>query len=76
MNHSENSSRFVIGDFPSEEEIKIVQKSLEDHNRRQLNDELDIPSPDISLVLKDNNGNIVGGVITSMLTRIKHLEVL
>ncbi|MFX0202618.1 MAG: GNAT family N-acetyltransferase, partial [Candidatus Hodarchaeota archaeon] len=38
--------------------------------------ELNIPAPDISLVLKDANGNIVGGVITSMLTGIMHLEVL
>jgi ribosomal protein S18 acetylase RimI-like enzyme len=76
MNHSENSNRFTVSDSPSEEEIKIVQKGLEDHNRKHPNGELDIPTPDISLVLKDNNGNIVGGVITSMLTGVMHLEVL
>ncbi|MFX1535385.1 MAG: GNAT family N-acetyltransferase [Promethearchaeota archaeon] len=76
MNHSENSNRFLISGILSEEEIKIVQKGLEDHNRRYPNGELDIPTPDISLVLKDDNGNIVGGVITSMLTGIMHLETL
>ncbi len=76
MNHSENSNRFIISDNPSEKEMKIVQKSLEDHNRKYPSGELDIPTPDISLVLKDNHGNIVGGVITSMLTGVMHLEVL
>lgn len=76
MNHSENSNRFVISENPSEEEMKIVQKGLEDHNRKYPNGELDIPTPDISLVLKDKSGNIVGGVITSMLTGVMHLEVL
>ncbi len=76
MNYCENSNRFVIIDNPSEEEIKIVQKGLEDNNKSYPNGELDIPTPDISLVLKDDNGNIVGGVITSMLTGVMHLEVL
>ncbi|MFX1254921.1 MAG: GNAT family N-acetyltransferase [Promethearchaeota archaeon] len=73
---NQNSNRFLISDDPSEEEMKFVQKGLENHNRRYPNGELDIPTPDISLVLKDNNGNIIGGVITSMLTGIMHLETL
>ncbi len=76
MNHRENFNRLIISDSPSEEEMKIVQKGLKDHNRKNPKGELDIPTPDISLVLKDNNGNIVGGVITSMLTGVMHLEVL
>ncbi|MFX0095482.1 MAG: GNAT family N-acetyltransferase, partial [Candidatus Hodarchaeota archaeon] len=75
MNHSKNSNRFIISDYPSEEEIKIVKKGLENHNTKFPNGELDIPT-DISLVLKEGNGNIVGGVITSMLTGVMHLEVL
>ncbi|MFX1285839.1 MAG: GNAT family N-acetyltransferase [Promethearchaeota archaeon] len=74
MKHSENP--FVIIDNPSEEEMKIVQKGLENHNKKYPSGELDIPTPDISLVLKDNNGKIVGGIITSMLTGIMHLETL
>ncbi len=76
MNPNENSNQFIISSSPSEEEMKVVQKGLEDHSRKYPNGELDIPTPDISLVLKDNNGNIVGGVITSMLTGVMHLEVL
>jgi ribosomal protein S18 acetylase RimI-like enzyme len=76
MNHRKNSDRFVIGDIPSEEEMKVVQKGLEDYNKRHPNGELDIPTPDICLVLKDKTENIVGGVITSMLTGVMHIEVL
>jgi ribosomal protein S18 acetylase RimI-like enzyme len=76
MKGSEHSDRFFISDTPSEEELKIIQKGLEDHNKRYQSGGLDIPTPDISLVLKDTNGIIVGGVITSMLTGIMHLEVL
>ena len=76
MNYKEISNRLPISDNPTEEEMKIVQKRLKDHNRQFPNGELDIPTPDISLVLKDRKGNIVGGIITSMLTGVMHLEVL
>ena len=76
MKHRLNSNRFIVSDNPSDEEMKIVQEGLEDHNKKHPSGGLDIPTPDISLVLKDNNGNIIGGVITSMLTGIMHLEVL
>ncbi|MFX0050386.1 MAG: GNAT family N-acetyltransferase [Candidatus Hodarchaeota archaeon] len=76
MNYNKNSDRFTISTNPSEEEMRAIQRSLQDHNRKYPSGELDIPTPDISLVLKDANGNIVGGVITSMLTGVMHLEVL
>ncbi|UCG00791.1 MAG: GNAT family N-acetyltransferase [Candidatus Heimdallarchaeota archaeon] len=76
MKHSTNSKQWIISDSPSEEEMKIVQKGIEDHNKKFSSGGLDIPTPDISLVLKDSSGNIVGGVITSMLTGVMHLEVL
>jgi ribosomal protein S18 acetylase RimI-like enzyme len=66
----------IISESPSEEEIKIVQNGLEEYNSNYPSGDLDIPTPDISLVLKDKNGNIVGGVITSMLFGVMHLEVL
>ncbi|MHA1542860.1 MAG: GNAT family N-acetyltransferase, partial [Candidatus Hodarchaeales archaeon] len=58
------------------EEMKIVKDGLVAHNKKFPSGGLDIPTPDISLVLKDSNGDIIGGVITSMLTGIMHLEVL
>jgi len=76
MNFNEKSNLLPISENPTEEEMKLVKKRLEDHNKQFPNGELDIPTPDISLVLKDRNENIVGGVITSMLTGVMHLEVL
>ncbi len=76
MNNSKHSNRFVITSNPSKEEIAIIKKGLEEHNKKHPNGELDIPTPDISLVLKDKAGQIVGGVITSMLVGVMHLEVL
>ncbi|MFX1249965.1 MAG: GNAT family N-acetyltransferase, partial [Promethearchaeota archaeon] len=76
IDESEISNQFLISESTSENEMKIVQKGLKDHNKKYPGGELDIPTPDVSLVLKDDKGNVVGGVITSMLTGIMHLEVL
>ncbi len=76
MNNSKHSNRFAITTNPSKEEIEVIKKGLEEHNRKHPNGELDIPTPDISLVLKDKAGQIIGGVITSMLVGVMHLEVL
>lgn len=61
---------------PSNEEINLVQKGLAKFNSQFPGGDLDIPIPDISLILRNKKGNIVGGVITSMLCGIMHLEVL
>ncbi len=69
-------SPIKIDSNPSETEMKLVLKGMEEHNKKHPNGELDIPIPDISLVLRNDKGEIIGGVITSMLTGIMHLEVL
>ncbi|MFX1518022.1 MAG: GNAT family N-acetyltransferase [Promethearchaeota archaeon] len=74
--NNKNTDRVLITKTPTEEEMMIVEKGLEDYKKQFPNGELDIPTPDISLVLKNNRGIIVGGVITSMLTGVMHLEVL
>ena len=74
--NNKNTNRVLITKTPTEEEMMIVQKSLEEYKKQFPNGELDIPTPDISLVLKNSSGTIVGGVITSMLTGVMHLEVL
>ncbi len=61
---------------PSKEQIKVIESGLETYNRNFPGGDLDIPIPDISLVLRNPEGDIVGGVITSMLTGIMHLESL
>lgn len=76
MNSGKDSNRFAITTNPTKEEIEVIKKGLEEHNKTHPNGELDIPTPDISLVLKDKDGDIVGGVITSMLVGVMHLEVL
>lgn len=76
MNNRKHSNRFTITTKPSKEEIESIKKGLEEYNRKHPNGELDIPTPDISLVLKDKTGQIIGGVITSMLVGVMHLEVL
>lgn len=76
MNDSKHSNRFTITTNPSKEEVELIKKRLEEHNKQHPNGELDIPTPDISLILKDKDGQIIGGVITSMLVGVMHLEVL
>lgn len=76
MNNNKHSNRFAITTNPSKEEIEVINKGLEEYNKEYPNGELDIPTPDISLVLKDKDGQIIGGVITSMLVGVMHLEVL
>jgi ribosomal protein S18 acetylase RimI-like enzyme len=76
MDSKMNTDRYYISEEASEEEMKVVLRGLADYNRKFPNGGLDIPTPDISLVLKTPDGKIVGGVITSMLTGVMHLEVL
>ena len=71
-----NSKRFEISEDPSEDEKTIVKRKLKDHNEKFPSGGLDIDTPDISLFLKNVKGVIIGGVITSMLTGVMHLEVL
>jgi GNAT superfamily N-acetyltransferase len=69
-------NQITIIDNPSEEQINVIQNGLTNYNKKFPGGELDIPTPDISLILLDRNQNIMGGVITSMLAGIMHLEVL
>ena len=68
--------QIAIIDNPSEEQINIIKNGLTEYNTKFPGGELDIPTPDISLILLDRNRNVVGGLITSMLMGIMHLEVL
>ena len=75
MNHK-GSNRFVIIDNPTEEEMEVISEGLRTHDAQQPYGNLDVPYNDINLVLRDHDGNVVGGVITSMKTGVMHLEVL
>jgi ribosomal protein S18 acetylase RimI-like enzyme len=70
------SDRFVIISIPTDEEMEIISEGLRIYDGQQPFGELDVPYNDINLVLRDHDGNVVGGVITSMKTGVMHLEVL
>ncbi|UCE11685.1 MAG: GNAT family N-acetyltransferase [Candidatus Thorarchaeota archaeon] len=76
MKNDGSPSRLVIDTNSTEDDTKAVQKGLVDYNKTHPGGDLDIPTPDISLVLKEKDSTVVGGVITSMLTGVMHLEVL
>jgi GNAT superfamily N-acetyltransferase len=76
MNTHSDSNRFSVIANPTDDEVKEFQKGLEAYNLEQTNGEFNSPKDWISLVLKDHEGNIVGGVLTSTLFRSQYLEVL
>jgi len=66
----------TITEEPTKEEMNEFQKGLEDYNMSKTNGEFNSPQPWLSLVLKDHEGNIVGGLQTSTLYWTQYLEVL
>jgi len=56
--------------------VKEFQKGLEAYNMEKTNGEFNSPQPWLNLVLKDHDGNIVGGILTSTLYWSLYLEVL
>ena len=75
MNIDGNIASLPVRDDLSEDEVKTLQKKLESSLKEETDGELDIPD-DTHLVLRDHDGNIVGGVITSAKIRVMFLEVL
>ncbi|MGY5870900.1 MAG: GNAT family N-acetyltransferase [Candidatus Thorarchaeota archaeon] len=76
MNKESNSKRFTITTDAPEDDVQEFQKGLETYNMEQTNGEFNNPQPWLSLVLKDHEGTIVGGIITSTLYWTQYLEVL
>ena len=69
-------NKFRIIENPTREEMKFITAGLERYNKKFPTGNLDIPTPDVSLILRNNNGEIVGGLITSMLNGVMHFESL
>jgi GNAT superfamily N-acetyltransferase len=67
---------FAISDSPTDEEMARIQNAVENDKRTQTRGEYDQPGVEINLVLKDADGNVLGGVIASTIFRVMHLEVL
>ena len=70
------SRRYVVASDPTEEEVKKFQQGLESYNMEKTNGEFNSPQPWHNLVLKDEEGTVIGGILTSTLYWTQYLEVL
>jgi len=68
-------TRFIIVESPKDDEVGEFQKGFEAYNMEKTNGEYNSPKDWLSLVLKDHDGNIVGGIMTSTLFWAQYLEV-
>ena len=71
--HSE-TDRFAIITDPKEDDLKKFQEGLKAYNLERSNGEFNKPDEWLYLVLKDHDGNIVGGITTSTLYWAQYLE--
>ena len=69
-----DNGRFRINTDPTADEIKEFQKGLEAYNMEHTNGEFNSPEEWLNLILKDHDGNIVGGITTSTLYWAQYLE--
>jgi GNAT superfamily N-acetyltransferase len=76
MEMDSEDNRFTIVSNPTDGELREFQKGFEAYNMEQTNGEYNNPKEWLSLVLKDNEGNIIGGILTSTLFWAQYLEVL
>lgn len=70
------TNRFAVIANPTDDEVKEFQKGLESYNLDKTDGEFNSPKEWLSLVLKDHDGNIVGGIMASTLYWAQYLEVL
>jgi GNAT superfamily N-acetyltransferase len=73
---SSGGRRFAITSNPTEDEVTEFEKGFDAFNMKQTDGEYNSPGEWLSLVLKDHEGNIVGGILTSTLFWAQYLEVL
>lgn len=59
-----------------QDESDYIRKKVIEHNMAQLPDELKTPNEDISFILRDENGTIVGGITANMFWNHMHIEFL
>ncbi len=70
------TNRFEVISNPTDDEVKEFQKGLEAYNMKQTDGEFKSPEEWLSLVLKNHDGKIVGGITTSTLYWAQYLETL
>jgi len=76
MNMETDPKRFTIIEDATKDDMEQFQKGLETYNMEQTNGEFNSPQPWLSLVLRDYDGKVVGGIITSTIYWTQYLEVL
>ncbi len=54
----------------------FIRKKVIEHNMRELPENLKTPNENISFVLKDESGNINGGITANMFWHHMHVEFL
>lgn len=59
-----------------QDESDYIRKKVIEHNMEQLPDELKTPNQDVSFILKDEQGVIVGGITANMFWHHMHIEFL
>jgi len=72
---SESDRCGIITD-PTDDDVKKFQQGLESYNMDKTNGEFNSPQPWHNLVLKDQEGTVIGGISTSTLYWTQYLEVL
>ncbi|MFW9907332.1 MAG: GNAT family N-acetyltransferase [Candidatus Thorarchaeota archaeon] len=76
MKSDTHENRFTIITDPTDDEVQKFQSGFEEDNMRRTNREYNCPEEWLSLILRDHDGNIVGGIMTSTLFWVQYLEVL
>lgn len=67
---------YKIISAPSKEEMKQINERVENHKTESTQGEYNKPGTEITIVMKDKQGQVVGGVIASTEYHVMHLEVL
>ncbi|MFX1607144.1 MAG: GNAT family N-acetyltransferase [Promethearchaeota archaeon] len=61
---------------PSDDDVKMFKQGLESYNMEKTRGEFNSPQPWQNLVLKNKDGEVIGGIFTSTLYWTQYLEVL
>jgi len=76
MQNADSIQPLTFSDTPTEREINLIRQRMAEYNRAQTNGEYDKPGIEINMVLKDSEGNVVGGISASTQVRVMYLETL
>lgn len=65
-----------ITDQFNQEDVNYIKKKVIEHNMRELPDHIKTPNDDISFILRDDTGEIVGGITANMFWHHIHIDFL